>query len=376
MKKYIVCIGSGIYQIGLLKKIKKLNYCSISVDQEKYAPGFKFSDRKIVLSTNKIKEVIQELKKNKLNKKIIAVMTQSGTFSAITVSSIATNLQLRTLNLKVANFLVKKEKLCNKFNHGIKRKKYKFSEINKINIPYPYVCKFSSLSGGQGMKKIKSKKDLIKIKNFSFKDKYFYVEQFITGDYLSVLGVKNGNKIKLYSILKKKINDNFSNNEIVFKPDHYHKYKNEVFDYCKKILKKTNFNFGSFQIELIVSSNGSIFISEIEPSLVGSYITDIMIPRITNSDFIEDAIKLYTGKKINYKNKINKRYALLKYFYNKKKLKVISRLVKKYANSNNIRIIIKKNFEIINKRGLAKYVIYLDSQSKTKFELIKKKLSQ
>ena len=101
-----------------------------------------------------------------------------------------------------------------------------------------------------------------------------------------------------------------------------------------------------------------------------------MIPRITNSDFIEDAIKLYTGKKINYKNKINKRYALLKYFYNKKKLKVISRLVKKYANSNNIRIIIKKNFEIINKRGLAKYVIYLDSQSKTKFELIKKKLSQ
>ena len=48
LNKISLNIGSGVYQIPLIKKLKSLKYKVISTDINPYSPGLKFADIKFV----------------------------------------------------------------------------------------------------------------------------------------------------------------------------------------------------------------------------------------------------------------------------------------------------------------------------------------
>lgn len=374
MKKSILTIGSGIYQIGLIKELKRLNYNVISVDRDVNAPGFKFSDYKIKLSVTKVKKIILKLINLKLKNNILAVMTQAGSKSPYIVAQIAKILNLNHLKIKTAKLSVDKFKVCQLINNSrnIEGKLYDYSQINKIKNKYPYVCKVNSLSGGQGIKKIQSKKDLNNIKYFLKKNKRFYVEDYVVGNYYHIIGSKFNEKVKYYSILEKKLNIDFSNDYIFYNPNLNKTIEKKIYKFCQKTLNKLNFDFGTFQIEIIISNDNEIFISEIEPSLIGSYITELMIPRITNCNFIKDSIKLFVKKKLNCKISRKKKYAVLKYFYDQNGINLSNKIFKKFKTKKNCKILKKDNYKLVNKKGLAKSVIYFETKFKRNLDLFLK----
>ena len=49
-KNFFLCFGAGIYQIYLVKVLKRMKLNVISVDRDRSAPALKYSDIKIIQS--------------------------------------------------------------------------------------------------------------------------------------------------------------------------------------------------------------------------------------------------------------------------------------------------------------------------------------
>ena len=368
MKKYFLCFGAGVYQEYLVKKIKKIGFKTISVDKSRFAPALSRTDIKIIQSVNEVKKIKKRLTKLNLTSKIVGVLTQAARDSTVSVAIFSKILGLRSLNLKTTKLVLLKHKMGLKFNKDLNSKLYNYNEIDKIKNNFPYVVKFLGKSGGNGNFYINSRKDLDRIKKKIKKEKNIYIEDFVKGRHFSIAGIRNGKKTKFICLIEKKINNNFSNDLIFYQPD-LDNFKRKAYKYCKEVLNKINFDYGPFHFEFIFFNN-QFFLAEIEPSLIGSYISEIMIPKITNTCLIDDTISLTLGNEINYKLKSKKKYSLLKFFYSEKKFK------KFFINKPKImdNIIIKQHDVSVKKKGLASNVVYFETNVKKNFDIIKKKL--
>ncbi len=364
MEKYFLCFGASIYQINLIKLLQKKKLKVISVDRDINAPGMKISDIKIFLNVNNYGKIEKRLKNLNLLNKICGVITQAAGESILASCFFSKKLNLRSLNFDTAKKLFEKKKLCRYFNKDLDGRIYNFQKLKKINRNPPFVIKIENTSGGRGIKLIKNyknfNKNILKYKKNNYK---VYVEDYVDGQHFGVIGLKSKNFIKVYAIIKKKNNPNFSTNSIIF-TDIDRNLKKRIINYINQVFKKINFDFGPFQFELFISKNGKkIFLAEIEASCVGSYITELMIPKICNGCLINDTIDLVSKKKIKKTIKLKKKYSLLKFFHNKKKfLKFINR--KQFIIRN---LLIRRNYLVQNKPGLAKAVIYYESSSKKLF---------
>ena len=366
---YFICFGAGIYQINSIKIIKSLGYKVITVDQDNHAPGHKYSDLNIIQSVKNFKTINKNFKKFKIEKNIVGFLTQAARDCTIAVSYFSKLYGLKSLNIKTAKNLNEKNKICLKYNKKINAN---LTKINKVKNEYPYVIKLKDKSGGLGIKLISSKSDLdtlIKKGLLSHVEKV-YVENYLEEIHYSVVGIKYENKIKFYCILKKIINSNFSNDKIIF-TNIQASYEAKIKSFCKKIISELNFNFGPFHFELIASKNHKkFFISEIEPSCIGSYISEILLPNITNGKecLVRDVINLILGKEINLRANKIKKHAIMQFFYEKN---LLNELIKK-DSFKKYNTIIKKNYLIQNKKGLAKGIVFFQTESKKKFEKFKK----
>ena len=184
---------------------------------------------------------------------------------------------------------------------------------------------------------------------------------FLDGEHLNIVGLKDKSKIKIYCILSKRINNNFSTDKITYTPS-YNPNKKKIYKFCEHVLKKTNFDFGPFQLEIITSKN-KIYLAEIETSCIGSYISELIIPRVNNSCLVKDTINLILGHKINHQLKNYKKYSILKFFYKINEFKKLKRAIK----NKKFKIITKKNYLIKQKQRLAKVVIYFETKNKNTF---------
>ena len=366
---YFICFGAGIYQINSIKVLKSMGYKVITVDQDNYAPGHKHSDLNIIQSVKNLKAINKKIKKFKIEEKIVGFLTQAARDCTIAVSYFSKLYRLKSLNIITAKKLNEKNKICLKYNKKINAN---FTKINEIKNKYPYVVKLNDKSGGQGIKLINSKSDIDILKKkslFSNREKV-YVENYLEKIHYSVVGLKYENKIKFYCILKKIINSDFSNDKIIFSNINSN-YETRIKSFCKKIMTELNFNFGPFHFELIASDNHKKFyISEIEPSCIGSYISEILLPSLTNGKecLIRDTINSILGKEIKFRTSKIKKYALMKFFYKRS-------LLNEFINKGYFKkkdIIIKKNHLIQKKRGLAKGVVFFQTKSKKKFQKFKK----
>ena len=83
---------------------------------------------------------------------------------------------------------------------------------------------------------------------------------------------------------------------------------------------------------------------------------------------VRDVINLILGKEINLRANKIKKHAIMQFFYEKN---LLNELIKK-DSFKKYNTIIKKNYLIQNKKGLAKGIVFFQTESKKKFEKFKK----
>ena len=319
-KKYIANIGSGFYQISIIKIAKQLGYKVISCDINPSAIALKYADKKIIVDCHNPQKVYEKLKKYK--KLLSGIVTGSARKSILTCAYLAKKFNLTYLNLKVAKDTLNKALLSKKFNnnnflsHSILQKLNSQKNLKKI------VIKSNTISGqgGIGVFKLNTKNEKLKKFYNKFNSKEVTIEKFFPGHHLIVTGISLNKNYLIYACMEKKVDKNLKTISISTKSFFVKKYKKEIEKYVKNILTTIKFDNAPFQVEFVMNKRKIFHLGEIEASITGSFVSDIIIPLSTGENFISDCIDVYVEKK-NLKESINK-YQDIKVVFQTKKNRI------------------------------------------------------
>ncbi|MDU2196910.1 MAG: ATP-grasp domain-containing protein [Peptostreptococcaceae bacterium] len=307
MKKILV-VGAGNLQVNTIKLIKELGYYCIAIDGNQNSIGFKFCDEYEVIDVLNVSACVEYAK----SKKIDGVTTTSATITLPAVSAIAKELGLIGINSEVVDVLRDKYKIKKKlFDYGCNIYGY-FGEVSteklyhelKNNITYPVVIKPSDGSGSKGISIVYDENNLSKAIKYAYESsrtKNIYVESFIEGkEYGVECFVMNGEVI-IYGIIKQTFVEH--KDEIEYGHclpsglpiDIEHKIEDEV----KKAIKCLGINYGSVNMDIILSNDNKPYIIDVGARIGLNKIAEKIVPLATGVDILKNTIKVCLGEKVD-----------------------------------------------------------------------------
>jgi carbamoyl-phosphate synthase large subunit len=327
-QKKIMILGAGQMQVPIIKKCNELNLCTIAVDFDNKAPGFKYSDLRIFLSTHDKEGVLKEAKK--LN--IDGVLTTSD-FPVRTVAYLSEKLNLNGLSQRSAlistdKYLLREILKEKKLNYPKYVKVIGINDLSKIDF-FPAIIKPIDSSASRGVKKVNTKEELYNeyeiSKSFSTNG-IVIVEEYINGKEYSIESISVNGKHKIIAITEK-ITIGKENGYFV---EYAHKLPAELNTLnCNLILKTTNDGLTAIELENslshteIVISNKKAYIIEIGARLGGDFIGSDLVCLSTGIDMLKNVISLSIGEKLDLLPKLNKfsgiQFIIPKNYYSAKK---------------------------------------------------------
>jgi len=313
-KNILLIIGAGKHQISLIQTAVKMGFYTVAVDVNTNAEGFLYSDDKIVHSAYDYNGILNIIYDRLDISRIKGVITQAARGCILAVSKISEKLELRHLNSASAALVISKENTSRLLNDNYLIGIYSSLKEVPPDIEYPCVVKFDNLSGNVGVFRVKSKDELNELEAGRDKKKVI-VEKFIKGRNFGVIGIKNGEDVKFYGIIEKYVNPNLTPDYSIFPAQISRLTKRILLDYSLYVLDKLGIDFGPFQLEVILDENGKPFFVELEPSVLGSYISEMMIPSVSLNNMVEDSITLVCSGKLKKKKYASKYVYLQKYHY-------------------------------------------------------------
>ncbi len=307
-KPYIAFIESNTTGSGekfILSAIKNRHgILFITANPQKYQFLRKLLIHPIVMDTSNIEKVYSYLKTiENLN----AVMSSSENF-VYTASVLAQRLSLKHLSpdsiitcrnkFKLANCL---EQLKLPVAKTILIKSSKKILQNLDQFKFPVIVKPNIGTGSIGVKLCSSKEEVIKhIDSLSTNNSDILIQEYIQGTELSAELVVLNNKPHFFGITKKYLGQEpyFVETGHDFPTSISTNLSEQIYSTITKLIDFIGLNFGPLHIELRVTNN-KIYIIEINPRLAGGMIP-VLIETSQKIKLIDNLIKLYLGKKVNF----------------------------------------------------------------------------
>jgi formate-dependent phosphoribosylglycinamide formyltransferase (GAR transformylase) len=314
-KTKLLVIGAGKHQVDVVKKSALAGYETIAVDIDPLAEGFIYAHQAFVQSAYNHEEILQSLDRTGQIDEIRGVITQAARECIPTVSKVSESLGLRHLNVETAELSLQKGKLSRKLNPNAFIGEYEnFGCVPKWP-DFPFIVKWEGASGGSGVHLIQNMNELQKVKSeFSF-GQSIIVEKYVRGQSFGVMGLVHDGVIKIYGIAEKFLSANLTLDEVIYPAAISSDLFDVIIAYSRKILKALRFDFGPFQLELIVDDTKNPYFVELEPSVLGSYISEWMIPATSDNDMVMDSIKLVCEGRFDPNTQDPGLLSLLKYHY-------------------------------------------------------------
>lgn len=351
--KKIIILGASELQLPAIKQAKKMGLYVISVDFNEKAMGFKFCDKKYVISTLDKEAVLKIAKKEQIS----GIMTLASDLPMRTVAFVSEKLKLPGISIETSEIVTNKYKMreCLKKDkiQSINFKKIKtISDVSEFfeSTSKEAILKPFSSSGSRGVSFISKDDSITEIqKKFMYSlshssDQELIMEEFLSGSEVSVESVTIKGKTNVIQITDKITTGapyfvetghsqpaNLSEEE-----------KNSIEELVKAGVKSVGLENGVSHTEIIYNDN-SFNIVEIGARLGGDFISTDLVPISTGVNLVEIAIKLALGEKINTKCKFNKGSAIRFFQYEEG-------LVKKISNTKDISDI----------KGVLKFQLKLD----------------
>nr|WP_147665228.1 ATP-grasp domain-containing protein [Candidatus Prometheoarchaeum syntrophicum] len=188
MKKKIMILGAGVYQVPLIKKSKELGYETLVVSYEGNYPGFQFSDKNIYEDTTAYEKVAKIAQ----NENIDGVCTAGTDVALITLGKICDELNLSGPSFEAVQLSTDKKKMKDAFiNSDVRTAKYfNVSTLDQSNEAFkklnkPAIFKAVDSSGSRGIIRVDKESEISAAFDYvmeTTKKDYFIIEEFIIGE--------------------------------------------------------------------------------------------------------------------------------------------------------------------------------------------------
>lgn len=308
MKKVLI-IGAGFLQSFVIRRAKELGYEVLAVDADKNAVGFKYADKFAVINIVDEKACLEYAKQENID----GVLTAATDYGVLTASYIAQQMGLNGIDYSVARLIKNKYEVRKKLTQSGADDTGKVYQVSsnaeavkiKDTISYPVMVKPCDGSGSRGASKVERSEDLENACNLAVNSslsRLATVEPFIVGKEYGVESFVENGKIYILGVMKKKMT----------KPPYYAELghtlpsglKAEVESKVKccveKAIKALGINFGSVNMDLLLTDSGEVHIVDIGARMGGNLIGSHIIPLGTGIDYMGNMIKAFVGDKTDF----------------------------------------------------------------------------
>lgn len=307
--KSVLIIGAGFLQSFIIKRAKDLGYKTFAVDGDKNAVGFKYADFSECINIVDEKACLEYARKNNVD----GVLTAATDYGVLTAAYIAKEMNLNGLDYESAK-LIKNKYLVRKclFENKVDDTKQAYevdsgTDIASLSakIDFPVMVKPCDGSGSRGAGRVDIAKDLKKACDYAMSGSITNraeIESFITGkEYGAESFVENGN-IHILAVIKK----------YMTKPPFYAELghmlpsglpddiERKIKDCVKNAIKALKINFGSVNMDILVSDDNRVHIVDIGARMGGNLIGSHIVPLGTGVDYMGNMIKAAVGYETDF----------------------------------------------------------------------------
>ena len=307
MKKILI-IGAGFLQDFVIRKAKSMGYVTLAVDADPNAIGFAHADEYKVINIVDEKACLDYAKEQNVD----GVLTAATDYGVLTASYIAEQLNLPGLNYEAAK-TIKNKYLVRKclYEHKVDdtEQAYEISADTNISdlkekLTYPVMVKPCDGSGSRGASRVDTKEQLeqacVQAMASSITNRA-EIESFIVGkEYGAESLVVNG-EVNVLAIMKKHMTKHPYYAELghAIPTDLPIDVEQRAKECVKKAIQALNINFGSVNMDMIITPDGKIYIVDIGARMGGNMIGPCIVPYGTGVDYVANMIRNAVGDTVD-----------------------------------------------------------------------------
>lgn len=307
MKKLLV-IGAGFLQDFVIRRAKLLGYTVLAVDANPEAVGFDSADGHAVINIVDEKACLEYAKEQKID----GVLTAATDYGVLTAAYIAKELGLPGLDYEAAKriknkYLIRKCLYDN--NVDDTEQAYEINENTDVvelgkKLSYPVMVKPCDGSGSRGASRVDAPEQLERACADAMNSSITHravIETFINGrEYGAESLVVNG-EAHVLGIMRKWMTEPPYYAELGHAiPTDLPKEVEERATLCvRKALKALGVNFGSVNMDMLITPEGKIYIVDIGARMGGNMIGPCIIPYGTGIDYVANMIRNAVGDKVD-----------------------------------------------------------------------------
>lgn len=307
MKKILV-IGAGFLQKFVIQKAKSMGYITLAVDADPNAVGFECADRYAVINIVDEEACLEYAKQEKID----GVLTAATDYGVLTASYIAEQMGLPGLKYDVAKviknkYLVRKCLFENKVDDT--EQAYEVSldtdldELSSV-LTYPVMVKPCDGSGSRGASKVEVPEALKEACKYAIDSSLTHraeIETFIDGREYGVETLVVNGEPHVMAVMKKYMTE----------PPYYaelghaipsglnEQVENKVKECARKAIRALGVNFGSVNMDVLVTEDNKVYIVDIGARMGGNLIGSHIIPYGTGIDYMGNMIKNAVDDKVD-----------------------------------------------------------------------------
>lgn len=302
--KKILVVGAGFLQTYVIKRSKELGYYTYAVDGSNAAPGFQFADEYAVINIVDQEACLQYARE----KQIDGVLTAATDYGVLTASYIAKMMNLPGIDYEVAKVIKNKyqvRKALFEAHADDTEQAYEVTCEQDImavqdKVKFPVMVKPCDGSGSRGASKVEHIGEFVDACKEAIKCSLTHkavVETFIIGrEYGAESFVYNG-KVTVLAVMQKWMT----------KAPYYaelghsipscvdEKIEQHIKECVENAIRALKINFGSVNMDLLLSEDGTVHIVDIGARMGGNLIGSNIIPAGAGIDYIGNMLRAAVG---------------------------------------------------------------------------------
>lgn len=299
MKKLLI-IGAGFLQDFVIRKAVAMGYKTFAVDANPQAIGLRHAHKHAIVN------IVDELACLKFaqEEQIDGVLTAATDYGVLSASYVAQEMGLPGLKYEVAQLIKNKyrvRKRLTEFHVGDTIDSYEISETSNLTeladeLNYPVMVKPCDGSGSRGASRVNKKQELFQACHDAINhsiSRRAEIESFIIGQEYGAESLVIDGKVHVLAIMKKWMTEPPFYAELGhaipcgLPVDVERRAKETV---CKAI-NALGINFGSVNMDMLITSDGRIVIIDVGARMGGNMIGPCIIPYGTGIDYMSAMIQ-------------------------------------------------------------------------------------
>lgn len=308
MKKLLV-IGAGFLQDFVIQKAKKMGYETLTVDADPNAVGFKSADRYAVINIVDEKACLEYARKENID----GVLTAATDYGVLTAAYVAREMNLPGLNYEAAQLIKNKYRVrkCLFDSHiDDTEQAYEIDKDTDLKdlcgkLSFPVMVKPCDGSGSRGASRVDSPEDFPKACSAAMDSSITHraeIETFITGTEYGAESLVAGGEVHVLGIMRKWMT----------KPPYYaelghaiptdlpREVEERARQCVENAIKALGINFGSVNMDMLITKEGKIHIIDIGARMGGNMIGPCVIPYGTGIDYMANMIRNAVGDETDF----------------------------------------------------------------------------